>query len=400
MRNYFFYFVYLFLNLIILLNCKNDAVLTETEVHPKIYQIHPEEIKRPTLSKPDDLLNITKFLSGKMQDDDSSNLAPLTKIKTYEEFKKNLTKHWQQYNESILKPFQVWSKDNVPKTNYKVVIYPFSGPDFPNAFTIYPDAEKYILIGLEPGGFVPEPHSISQEKLSKGLNELINSLDSISRLNYFMTNKMKINITASTFPGTTPVFLAYLGLLDIEPISLREIFLEKDGRFRYLSKEEIEKDKDFKKGYFSLELLFKDKTSGSTKYLYYFTANLSNQGLQANPAIIEFLKNQEEFVSTFKAASFLLHYDNFSQIRDFILNRANLIVMDDTGPRIKDLQKDFDIIVYGKYTRPISLWPKMFQKELAELHKDNNNDNLNFKYGYGTLHKTHHLIIAKRKKQS
>jgi len=119
--------------------------------------------------------------------------------------------------------------------------------------------------------------------------------------------------------------------------------------------------------------------------------------LEKDPQILSFLKKNGPYSGTFKAASFLLHYDYFSILRDFILENTDLIVMDDTGPRIKDLQKDFEIKVYGIYTRPIALWPKMFQSELKELHIHQSPKPIPFKYGYGTLNKTYHLIIAQKK---
>jgi hypothetical protein len=72
--------------------------------------------------------------------------------------------------------------------------------------------------------------------------------------------------------------------------------------------------------------------------------------------------------------------------------------MDDTGPRIKDLKPSFEISVYGIYTRPIALWPNMFQPDLKELHILQKPKEIPFKYGYGTLNKTYHLIIAHKNK--
>ncbi len=343
------------------------------------------------------LLKVTQFLSGNWVEDSLDPLNPYTKSKGYLDFKIRLQSDWQLYTKVALQPFREWLSIHFSETYSDTILYPFSGPDIPNAFTIYPNATKYILIGLEAGGFLPSLAGDSDEKKTRGLRELNSSLDSISRLNFFLTNKMKINITAAVYQGTAPVILAYMGIMGYEVIDLRSITFGSKGEIIYLSEEDIAKDIQFKKGFVSLEIKFKDKQKNIPKTLYYISGNVSNSGIEKDPSILEFLKTQGRFSATFKAASFLLHYDQFTKIRDFILETTDLIVMDDTGPRIKDLKKDFDLKVYGVYTRPIALWPNMFQQELKELHLEQKPIPIPFKYGYGTLNKTYHLILAKRK---
>ncbi|MCB1179472.1 MAG: hypothetical protein KDK36_17965, partial [Leptospiraceae bacterium] len=256
-----------------------------------------------------------------------------------------------------------------------------------------------ILVGLEAGGHQPDLVSLHRDKIRQGMREFISSLDSITRLNFYMTNKMKKNISASVFKGTSPVFLSYFGLMGIVPCSLRSIDLESDGSIKYLTKEEISNSKKFKSGFVSLEIIFNDPVSGKNKYLYYFSKNISNSGLENDSGLLEFVKKKGDFVSTFKAASFLIHYNHFSKFKDFILDNANVIIMDDTGPRVKELKKGFDLKVFGRYSRPINLWPEMYQKELMELHKEQKPDPIKFRYGYGTLNRTYHILYARRKEK-
>ena len=46
----------------------------------------------------------------------------------------------------------------VAKTNQnaKVIFYPFSGPDYLTAHAFFPNADKYVMLGLEPVGKLPE----------------------------------------------------------------------------------------------------------------------------------------------------------------------------------------------------------------------------------------------------
>jgi hypothetical protein len=403
------FYVLLFLPILLIEGCKDESVIALGENYPKQIIIPNNRDKRPDLvpAEPQKLLvaetntdphKISNFLSGKWVEDKQDSLNDFTKSKAYNSYKENLARDWLLYNKVALNPFKEWLVDNFKYQYSDTILYPFSGPDLPNVLTIYPNASKYVMIGLEPAGFLPDFRMDSDEKKAKGLHELNSSLDSISRLNFFLTNKMKVNITSSIYSGTAPVIVAYLGLLGFEPLSVKPIIIDTSGNVHYLSSEEINSDPGFKKGHVSTEIQFKDPNSNQKKVLYYLSANVSNQGFDKEPHIMTFLNSLGKFSSTFKAASFLLHYENFSKMKNYILENSDLVVMDDTGPRIKDLKTDFEIKVYGIYTRPIALWPNMFQSDLKELHILQKPKEIPFKYGYGTLNKTYHLIIAHKNK--
>ena len=354
------------------------------------------EVKDPPVSE--ELLVTSLFLSGRLQTVDKSvPIGSYLKNDSYGVYKKKIHDHWAQYKKLIYDPLVEWRKKNIPKVDNKLVFYPFSGPDFPNANALYPDAQEYIMIGLEPGGLEPNIDAMPKEKVMKGLFEIVASQDSISRLNFYMTNKMKQNISASVFKGTAPVILTYFGLLGFKPLSLRSITVNDEGNIEYLTQKDIAEK--YKNGNVSVEFIFLD-AEGRKKKLTYFSANVANEGITAKPNVMKYLEKKESFVSTFKAASYLVHYANFSKIKDYAVSRAEMIVMDDTGPRISDLKKDFDITVYGKYTKPIALWPNMYQASLTDLHNKQKPAPIHFRFGYGTLHGTHHLILAKRKEKS
>ncbi|MBK8395225.1 MAG: hypothetical protein IPL26_08265 [Leptospiraceae bacterium] len=343
------------------------------------------------------LLEKSLFLSGKLQSNETTKLGKLTRTSYYATFRQRISKHWEQYNKEIQFPFIEWKNKNVPEPKSKVVFYPFSGPDFPNAYTIYPKATTYIMIGLEAGGFEPDIESLNESQISRGLYELNGSLNTISRLNYFMTNSMKNDVSKSVFRGTSSVFLAYFGFLNVKPYSIKNFHLNDKGEIIYLTKEEIKANANYREGLVSLDIDFIDPVDGSMKKLYFLSTNISNFGLKANPGTMKFLEKFGSFASTFKAASFLLHYDSFTDMKNFILKNSELIVMDDTGPPVRDLEKDFNIKVFGRYTRPIGLWPDKVQKELRKLHDDQKPEKVNFKYGYGTADKQQHIMVVTRK---
>ncbi|MBP9886408.1 MAG: hypothetical protein KBF93_08925 [Leptospiraceae bacterium] len=356
-----------------------------------------ENVSLPETTESKQLQQKSLFLSGKLQADENSKLGKLTRTSFYATFRQRITKHWEQYNKEIQDPFIEWKNKNVPEPKSKVVFYPFSGPDFPNAYTIYPKATTYIMIGLEAGGFEPDFESMNDNQISRGLYELNGSLDTISRLNYFMTNSMKQDVSKSVFRGTAPVFLAYFGFLKVKPYSIKNFRLNDNGEIIYLTKEEIKTNPNYREGLISLDIDFIDPVDGTKKKLYFLSTNISNFGLKANPGTMKFLGKFGTFASTFKAASFLLHYDSFTDMKEFILKNSELMVMDDTGPPVKDLATNFNIKVFGRYTRPIGLWPEKVQKDLQKIHEDQKPEKVKFKYGYGTADKQQHIMVVTRK---
>lgn len=382
--------LFLFFSFSYLYCCSNEKLKVNAVSQSK----QEKEIQIPIS---ENLTELSLLFSGKLTPENPSKYAKFTKSTAYKFFQSQLKSYWKNYSEQILIPLQSWKEFQVPHPKSKVALYPFSGPDFPNVYTLYPEVEKYILIGLEASGKVPDLENMSSEKIDRGFKELVESLANISKLNYFMTNSMKKNVSASIFKGTTPIFLAYFGLLGLKPCSIQPIDLDKNGEIHYLTENEISQNERYKQGYFSLEIIFYDPLQNKNKTLYFFSKNVSNTALQKNASLLDFIKRQVSFVSTFKAASFLLHYSTFSMVRDLVVQNSEMIVMDDTGPPIKNLKENFNIRVYGKYTRPISLWPEMYQPELMRLHKEQSPPPIKFKYGYGTLHRTYHILVAVRK---
>lgn len=380
-------FLLFLIQFFLFLNCRTDK--SSGADFPK---------KPPETPESQELLIKSLFLSGKLQLDQSTKLGKMIRSSYYTTFKKRINDHWQQYSTQIQEPLVEWKAKNVPIPKSKTVLYPFSGPDFPNAYTLFPTANTYIMIGLEAGGFNPDLDTMSDGAVSKGLYELSMSLDTISRLNYFMTNSMKKDVSGSEFKGAAPVFLAYFGFLKVHPYSLKNIIIDKEGNVVYLSADDIKKNANYKDGFVSLEFKFVDNLDGTIKTLYFLSANISNYGLVNNPGIMKFLGKFGTFAVPMKAASFLLHYDTFSEMKKFVIQNAELFVMDDTGPPVADLFKDFNVKVYGRYTRPIGLWPEKYQPELTRLHAEQKPELIKFKYGYGTFDKQQHIMIVTRKK--
>ena len=336
------------------------------------------------------------FLGGKTDTLTNPDLLRLAGNPTYIQYKKSIEEYWSDYNKNIFIPVNEWRKANVPEADSDTVLYSFSGPDFPNAYALFPDANVYILMGLELSGLDPDLANMEEKDLEHGLASLSRGLVTISKFNFFRTLGMIRDISGSSLQGTTPVFLTYFGLLGLEPLSIRYFLLDEEGRQLFYTKADLSHKKIDKN--INVEIFFRDER-GDIKKLVFLSGDISDEGIKSNPGGYKYLSNLGPVVSTMKAASYLVHLDKYSKIKKVLLDKSEFFVMDDTGPRISDLEKNWDIKVFGKYTKPIPLFKNKFQKKLVDLHTSQKPEKIKFRYGYGTYDGNQHLMIITRKKK-
>ncbi len=109
--------------------------------------------------------------------------------------------------------------------------------------------------------------------------------------------------------------------------------------------------------------------------------------------------NVTDFNTYLKGASYLLHYASFSTIRNFILDNTQHVTQDDSGIAYRYFEKrgKWDYIFYGKYRRPLSLFPGCYQPELDSLYKQVGSKDVGFGIGYNFKDQNSNLMIATKK---
>jgi len=67
----------------------------------------------------------------------------------------------------------------------------------------------------------------------------------------------------------------------------------------------------------------------------------------------------------------LMHYREFSRVRDLVLDRSRFILQDDTGIPYRHFSPDeWDIRLYGDYVDPISDFSGVGQPDLKAAYAD------------------------------
>ena len=128
-----------------------------------------------------DLAGTARFLAGKWVASDSK-LSEHARTPSYAEYAEQVASGWKQFQQPNLERMRTWWTDRAPP-KYSTVFYPFSGPDIGNALVLFPDADSYLMFGLEPPGAIPDLQSMDEEAIGSGLTELKASLSTILQVN-------------------------------------------------------------------------------------------------------------------------------------------------------------------------------------------------------------------------
>jgi hypothetical protein len=293
---------------------------------------------------------------------------------------------WARLEDLQLAKIRVWAplylgpvyEDRAP------MFYMFSGPDFLYAHAFFPNASSYILCGIEPVGNVPNIAAIPRPVLHSALGTLRKSLDSVLNWSFFITKNMKVDLTQTQLSGTLPVLDVFLARAGCTIDSVELVALDREGNFTTPGKGNTP----------GAKIVFFGP-SGKQQTLYYFASDLANWGIKANPGFLKFCEQQGNGTCLLKAASYLMHEDNFSQVRDFLLTHSKLILEDDSGiPHRFFTNGKWKLRYCGKYVGPIDLFKKDVQPDLAKAHASSVPVPLTFGFGYQWHPSRSSLLIA------
>jgi len=335
------------------------------------------------------------FIAG-MSLDSGSTLYPLTQTEQWKSFSKRMDEKWDLFFKDVDSNITPWVAENLSgtSTKYNTLFYPFSGPDFINAHVFFPDMKNYIFFGLEPPGSLPDPTSIKESDLNAYYKMYEQSIYHIIHLSFFRTHSMKVDLHSMEVDGAAPVILIFMARAGKQIIDIKPFRFADDGSFAYDSVFNAFKPHEkFKKG---IEITFRTENDPQVQKLVYFSIDISDNYLANNQGVATYLEGIDSSCAVYiKSASYLLHDPYFNTIRDLILEKADLLLQDDSGMPYKYFDKElWTVELHGMYDRPIPLFSKYFQKAMNEDYVIAGNKVLPFRRGYA---KTTNLQLARKK---
>jgi hypothetical protein len=324
-----------------------------------------------------------RFLAG-LPPSASSPLAVYTRDAFWKQHAQSFEASWNGLETRQLSKIRSFVSKNFNDPQ-PVLFYFFSGPDFLYADAFFPSADTYVMAGLEPPGPVPDISKFSRGELAGALRELRASLNSVLSYSFFQTKFMRIDFGHARMPGTLPVLMTFLARSGKTIYDVSLIDLQSDGTV-HSAEEKIPNATAH-----GAKIVFSDNV-GKKRTLYYFSTDLSDGGIK-NSGFMQFCDSLGHGDSFIKSASYLMHSDKFSTVRDYLLNHSVSILEDDSGIPIRYFAHGWRLHPYGRYVGPIALFGGLYQSKLSEVFRGHATP-INFGIGYRWRPMESNLLLA------
>ena len=285
---------------------------------------------------------------------------------------------WRMHELSRGQRLRAWAASEIADLQaHPALFYPFSGPDYLFAQELFPHAETYILCGLEAADPLPDLKGLSTYDFDLGLASLRAALRSVMHAGYFVTTDMRRDLQSSRFRGVLPVLLAFLARTGATVASVDIVRIDGAGHAVLASAS----------GGSAPGLMIRfQSSSGVAKRLFYFRQDLSNRSLRPGDPFLSFVAKQGHPPALVKCASYLMHGDDFSTIRNHLLQDAAGLVQDPSGVPWQMLASSgLPLRLYGNYQGTLDIFAQQ-QPELMRAYESGLYPVQPLDFGFGYLY--------------
>ncbi|MFZ1991494.1 MAG: hypothetical protein WAW96_17185 [Alphaproteobacteria bacterium] len=320
----------------------------------------------------------------------------LVKLDVFAEHQKWMAAQWGQARSRIL-AIENWRAQEVKiaGANNKTLIYPFSGPDFFNAYALFPDHSQYVFFSLERPGALPDLESVTPAQFAKLLEDVRNAFRDIFQRNYFITDYMSKQLTTPWIRGTVPVIATMMALMNQRIVRIVPVDLFPELTRAYETTDAVKHPRRLMR---AARIDFTGANGGPVQQLYYISVDATDKALEFYPGFLDWVAQHRPASVLLKSASYLLHDNQFQKTRNMILATADFVIQDDTGIPYRFLnQSPWQVRLYGRYNKPIKSLSYGYQPDLEVAYKSKNvSTELPFPFGYHWGGRQSGLLIANR----
>jgi hypothetical protein len=304
---------------------------------------------------------VAKFLAG-VPLRGASPLSALQQSPAYAGHVASLARLSQRYDRTYFSKMRAWSATELASriSMNLPVYYFFAGPDAVSVLALFPDAPVYVLGGLESVGSIPAPNTLAPEAVAEGLDNLRKSAEVVLSYGHFITKDMKAELDRTAFRGVLPLIYTFIGLTGGEILSARYVGVAGNGMLQ-----EYGNSFSGSRGVLpGVRIDFRRDGGARVQTVYYVQANVADDALKSNSAVIKWAAGFGAGNVYLKAASYLLHEPNFSRIRSFLLNQAASVLQDDSGPFRFLWNAGWRCWFFGTYSGTLDIFAKYYQRDL------------------------------------
>ena len=280
------------------------------------------------------------------------------------------------------------------------LFYPFGGPDFLNAFVLFPGCNRYLLFGLEPVGSIPALDHLADAEIDAVLTGLRASLSDIFLRDYFITKTMMSELRTQAVDGTLPLLLGFLARADARSVEVRMDAPWAGAGAAGGASGTPPSAPPRPRRPASVTVRFTLPGDGRVRTLVYSRVQMQDAAFSRQTAMLAYLDGVAPLTTLLKSASYLMHDDRFSRVRSLILTRSRAVLEDDTGVPFRFFDKAaWDLTLFGRYSRPVKDFNYGFQPDLEAAYHDASAaaHELPFSFGYHWKDGASSVILAIRR---
>ena len=315
---------------------------------------------------------------------------------------REMDSNWKRTSERQLALWRTFADREIDKLDGArgALYYPFSGPDFVYAHTLFPHAQRYLLVGLEPPGAAPSWGTMSEVQAGASLNQLRQSMASLLRLSFFLTNNMKKDLERGQLQGVAPVLMAMAARSGFDVQAVDAVHLADTGALCLGAVTGSRTN--------GVRLLLRAAQTGTPgvgtpgaaaapRELVYLRVDLEDKALGKTPEYARYVRSLGPGPVFLKSASYLMHKKYFSQSRQLVLARARFVLQDDSGvPYSAYSQAEWSGKFFGSYVQPIGMFKSWNQPALRQVYARNAQP-LDTGIGYSHRRGTSNLQLFERR---
>ncbi len=385
--------------------CDNSKESSTNDPKPEEKPKDTVAVETPSYPEEARFDDFAKFIAGSEGRADSE-LKALEASETWQSYRMNLDNLWHKTNQK-LPTIKDWTKQELNDVNTSggTLFYPFSGADFLHADLFFPEHDNIVMMALEPVGDYADLNEKNKDgTLTPYLNGLKRAMNAILRLSFFRTIAMASDFQ-SEMDGTLHVLVHFMSRTGHELMYQEKVAIQPDGNLT----NDLSSVADT--AYVGNRFYFRKTGEEKVKTLTYFAVNVQNtayhsrgglvaKGLEDRTDLVQYFKNIDIKSTYLKSASYLMHRETFSIIRNLILDESEYLLQDDSGIPVRFFdQNKWDLTFYGTYSFPISLFAERHQEDLKEIYikKEMKVEPLPFGIGYQYRKGTSNLMLARKK---
>ncbi|MBE3112629.1 MAG: hypothetical protein IMZ46_19315 [Acidobacteria bacterium] len=307
-------------------------------------------------------------------------------------------KAWAEFDSAVLQPMKVWAGSDLLEVREKTatLFYPFGGPDLATAFVLFPGATTIVLLGLEPVGNLPDFARNAEKERQEFFTDLGTLTSDFLMRGYFITMHMMDTYSLGNVDGALPVVGFFLKRGGYSVVDVKRLAPDEKGGWIETPYERLAKRP---RRPYGVRIDYLKPGDSALRSVYYFSCDVANNAFQRDSPLYRFCAGLGNMTTFIKAGSYLLHWENFSTLRNLILDRSLFVLEDDTAVPYRFFKRGgWEVTLFGRYATPVKDFTNVEQKDLRQAYEDPSGSvrPLPFHFGYRWRTQVDNLLLAKR----